>query len=271
MDMNGLGRSGYLQAIASGYQNTKGVAAKETRETKAEAAVSDLKDVSGRTIGSPKLSEKALKYYEKLKKKFSHMDFILVSPDMKAEAERNKGMYKSSKELLVLIDSDKIERMAEDEEYRKKYETILSGARAQMTQMKSSLGANASRISSFGMTFDNNGNASMFAVIDKSLALQRERIEAKREANIKERKAAQKKADKKRAEQKAESKREEAKKAGKKDAEAQKTDSPDKVTVTADSWEELLKKIDDVIMSEMTNSMRTESEIKLGQNIDFSL
>ena len=71
--------------------------------------------VTGRTIGEPELSEKAAKYYEKLKAKYSNMEFILVSPDKKEEAERNKGMYQSSKELLVLIDADKIEKMAEDE------------------------------------------------------------------------------------------------------------------------------------------------------------
>ena len=37
--------------------------------------------VSGKTIGEPKLSDKAKEYYEKLKKKFSTMDFILVSKD----------------------------------------------------------------------------------------------------------------------------------------------------------------------------------------------
>ena len=34
---------------------------------------------NGKTIGDPQLSEKAQKYYEQLKKKFSNMDFILVS------------------------------------------------------------------------------------------------------------------------------------------------------------------------------------------------
>lgn len=271
MDMNGLNQSAYLQSIASGYQNGKNGKAKETEAVQAGSKTSELKDVGGRTIGSPKLSEKALKYYEKLKKKYANMDFILVSPEKKAEAERNKGMYTSAKELVVLIDSDKIERMAEDEEYRKKYEAILSGATAQMTQMRSNLGANASRISAFGMTFDDNGNASLFAVIDKSLALQRERIEAKREANIKERKEADKKAAKKQAEKRAESRREEAGKAGKEGTEAETVYDSDKITVTAGSWEELLKKIDDVIMSEMTDYVRTESELKIGRNIDFSL
>ena len=170
--MDGLGQSGYLSQIAAGYQDDRKTAdrkngtAKESQE-KAAALEGEkkLNEVSGRTIGQPKLSDKALKYYEQLKKRYSNMDFVLVSPEMKAEAERNKGMIPSSKQLLVLIDADKIERMAQDEEYRRKYEGILSGATAKMAQMKSSLGSNASRVRSFGMTFDDHGNASFFAVV----------------------------------------------------------------------------------------------------------
>jgi len=106
-------------------------------------------------------------------------------------------MYQSSKELIVLIDSDKIEKMAEDEAYREKYESILSGATAQIAQMKSSLGANGESVSSIGMTFDDHGNASFFAVVDKSLAAQKERIAQKKEERMEEKKAAEKKEAKK--------------------------------------------------------------------------
>lgn len=266
MNMNGLNQSGYLNSLVAGYQDNKKTTDKKNDTVKnswendtTTEKDKKLNNVGGRTIGEPKLSDKALKYYEQLKKKFSNMDFILVSPDKKEEVERNKGMYDSGKELLVLIDSDKIERMAKDEAYRKKYEGILAGATAQVAQMKLSLGTNASRVSSFGMTFDDHGNASFFAVVDKSLALQRDRIAAKREENVKTKKEEAKKAEKKRGEEK----RTEGKKT--------ETDTGDKVTVTADSWDELLKKIDDVIMSDMANHMLTDSERQVGQNFDFSL
>ena len=121
MGVNGINQGAYVNSIASAeYQNGRSYAAKDEKVKKQQTAAEEkLNNVSGRTIGSPKLSDKALKYYEQLKKKYSNMEFVLISPDKKAEVERNKGMYASSKELLVLIDSDKIERMAEDEEYRK--------------------------------------------------------------------------------------------------------------------------------------------------------
>lgn len=219
--------------------------------------------VLGRTIGNPELSEKAQKYYEKLKAKYSNMDFILVSPDKKEEAERNKGMYASSKELLVLIDSDKIEKMAEDEEYRAKYEAILSNATSQIGQMMADLGKNADQVSSVGMTFDDHGNASFFAVVDKSLAKQRERIEEKKaEAKEEKKEAAKKAADKK--------KDEAAKEAGRK-SDVDGTYKPDYVTVTASSWDELLKKIDRVVLEARADSVMTDAEKAVGGKFDYSI
>lgn len=49
------------------------------KNTKADGKVA----VNGQTIGNPRLSEKASKYYDQLKKKYSNMNFILVSEDQK--------------------------------------------------------------------------------------------------------------------------------------------------------------------------------------------
>lgn len=225
----------------------------QNKKTEATEKTEKKTRVGGRTIGEPQLSEKAAKYYEKLKKKYSNMDFVLVSPEKKAEAERNKGMYQSSKELLVLIDSDKIEKMAEDEEYREKYEKILNGATAQIGQMKNSLGSSANSVRSFGMTFDDHGNASFFAVIDKSLAAQRERITEKKAENAKKQKADQKKE----AERAAEERRKEKEK--------------DLVTVTASSWDDLLKKIDNVLFDERADHIMTADEKAVGGLVDYSI
>lgn len=246
-------------AYGSGYtRQPEQVKGQETQKAQKKT------NVGGRTIGNPVLSEKAQKYYEQLKAKFSNMEFILVSPDKKEEAERNKGMYQSSRELLVLIDSDKIEKMAEDESYRLKYEGILSMATAQMEQMKTSLGANAERVSSFGMTFDDYGNASFFAVVDKSLEAQKERIEEKRQQNRKERRESAKEEAEKRLEERRENV---PGKADKHDG----VSAGNRVTVTAPSWEELLKKIEEIAFADRADSVMTEAEKSLGQNLDYSV
>ena len=58
---------------------------------------------NGKTIGDPQLSEKAQKYYEQLKKKFSNMDFILVSADKKEEAQANAAQYANANHTVVPV------------------------------------------------------------------------------------------------------------------------------------------------------------------------
>ena len=164
--------------------------------------------------------------------------------------------------MVVLIDTEKIERMAEDEKYRKQYEAIISGATNQLSQLKSSLGANASSVKTYGMQVK-EGTASFFAVVDKSLAAQKKRIEKK---------AAQKKEEKKEAKKAAEEKQAEKKKA-EKEKEAEKLeqdwDDEDTVTVTASSIEELIQKINDTIYLGMSDYVRTEEESWVGGHLDF--
>lgn len=212
----------------------------------------------GRTIGQPKLSDKAAKYYEELKKKFSNMDFILVSADQKAAAQAQAGSYANPVRTVVLIDEDKLEKMAEDETFRAKYEGIIRGAAVQMSQLKKSVGANSS-VKGFGMQVNDNGTASFFAVVDKSLAAQKDRI-AKKSAEKKE----NAKKDAKKAEKKKQAEAlEESRDSGKTDG--------DYVTVTASSIDELMKKVDNVLYAAWSDQVQTNEERQWGQNIDFRL
>lgn len=210
--------------------------------------------VSGRTIGDAKLSDKAAKYYESLKSKFSNMDFILVSEDMKEQAKAQAGNYAQAGRMVVLIDEDKIERMAQDESYRKKYESLIANASGQMSQMGNNIASAGMSVKTYGMQVNDNGTATYFAVLEKSTAAQKKHIE--------------KKAQEKKAEKKAEA-RKEAKKAEKERLE--KSDDTETVTITASSLEELLQKIKDQSQLYMSDNVQTEAEKKVGQKFDFSV
>jgi len=211
----------------------------------------------GRTIGSPELSEEGQKYYEELKKKYSNMDFILVSRDMKEIAKSQAGSYANPNRLVVLIDEEKIERMATDENFRRQYEGIIAGAAVKLPQMKQSVGNNPA-VKGFGMQVNDGGNASFFAVVDKSLAMQRERIQKNREKKAEEKKADAKKDAKEAAEEKIRAKH------------SEKTETEeDLVTVTASSMEELIRKINDITYGAMSDHALTDFEKARGQHIDF--
>lgn len=211
----------------------------------------------GKTIGKPELSEKAQKYYEELKKKYSNMDFVLVSKDMKEAAKAQAGSYANPHRLVVLIDEEKVERMALDENFRKQYEGIISSAAVKLPQLQSQL-ANKPGVKAFGMQINDGGNASFFAVVDKSLAAQRDRIKQSAAKKAEQRKTDAKKKAKKAAEEKQAEKRAEK-------AESEK----DLVTVTASSMDELLRKVDDTVYEAMSDSMQTDYEKTVGQNFSF--
>lgn len=214
----------------------------------------------GKTIGEPELSEKAQKYYEQLKKKYGNYDFILVSREEKENAKANASKYANSFKTVVLIDEDKIERMATDEKFRKQYEGILSGASAQLQQMKASIQKSGANVKGYGMQVNDNGTLSLFAVLKKSSADQKARIEKKAEQNRATKKEAAKKAEQNRAEKRA---------ADKKAARKEQAEEEETVTISANSMEELMAKIEEYYFSDRCNRIQTESEKQIGQNIDF--
>ncbi len=244
-------------AVGQAADTSAAVAAYEQTQSTAKAEKTTGKNkVSGKTIGEPQLSEKAQKYYEQLKKKYGNMDFILVSKDMKAAAQAQAGSYANKNKMVVLIDEEKIERMAEDENYRKKYEGIISGATSQMQQLKKSLTSSGAKVKGYGMQVNDGGNASFFAVIDKSYEAQRKRIAKKAEQKAEDKKKAQKEERDKRAEE----------------ARTQKGDKAkeDLVTVTASSIDELINKINNTMFAAMSDNMETEAEKRVGHNFDYS-
>lgn len=213
----------------------------------------------GKTVGKPKLSEKAQKYYDELKKKYKGMDFILVSSDMKDTVQANAGKYAqmSNKETVVLIDEEKIERMAVDENYRKKYEGIIQNASNKLSEMSSQLAKAGASVKTVGMQVNDDGTTTLFAVLEKNSSAQKERLEKSAA-----KKAEQKKADKKAAERK------KAEERYKKHPD-EMPDDEDTVTIKGNTVEELIQKIQDYVFMAKSDTVETEAEKMVGQGFDL--
>lgn len=244
--------------VASMYKNN-------TAEVDKNKAAENTKNSSnyGKTVGEPELSEKAAKYYDQLKRKYGNYEFILVSEEEKANAEANAGKYANSVKTVVLIDEDKIERMATDESYRKKYEGILSGATAQLEQLKSSMEKSGANVKGYGMQINDNGTASYFAVLKKASSAQKERIEKNAEKKREAKKEADRIEAKKRRDERIK------KSADERTSKINDADNDETVTITANSIEELMDKMNDFVFDERSNNVQTDSEKMVGQHIDF--
>lgn len=252
-------------------------------ESKATSASNAKVYTGGKVIGQPKLSEKASDYYESLKKKYGNMDFILVSEDKKETAKAQIASLSNPDKMVVLIDEDKVEQMASDEAYRDKYESIISNAANSVSDLKSQLEASGASVQAFGMQIDDKGQASYFAVLEKSSAAQKERIEKKLEEKKAEKKEEAKEAKEKKIEKKAEEKAEEKKKAKLDEKEkikaraAGETDDGKNIssfkkeykTISAASIDELLSKVVNYSFNDKSQSILSEAEKQVGQNFDF--
>ncbi len=218
----------------------------------------------GKTIGKAQLSEEGAKYYEELKKKYSNMDFVLVSKDMKDYAKQNASSFGNANKMVVLIDEEKIERMATDSQFRAKYESLIAKAQSSMPALKA-LAEKQGNVKAIGMQVGDNGKASFFAVMEKSSKDMQEKLAAKRAAK----KEAEKKAEKdKLSDERLEKMRDKVK--DKNGTEADDVDSDEDVEIImANSIEELQSKIEAYNFNLRANSVQAPMEKMVGQSIDF--
>ncbi len=247
------GQTGAAQNVGAKAEDKKAASAQEMKEAEKNGKI------TGRTIGNPKLSEKAAKYYEELKQRYGNMDFILVSADQKELAKSMASSFNNPYKMVVLIDDEKIERMAEDENFRKQYEAVLNNAASGISQLKARMEKTNANVKAYGAKINDGGTMSFFAVVDKSLKSQQERIQKKREEKKEAQKAADKKAAKKERQEKLEERR------------AEERAGEDLVTVTASSVEELMRRIEDVYLEGMSDNVQTQEEKQIGQFIDFKM
>lgn len=227
----------------------------------------------GNTIGNVQLSEKAADYLDKLKSKFHNMEFITVSKDMKAQVQQNAAAYGNANKMVVLIDDEKLERMATDESYRKKYEGIIAMSQSKMDAAKNSLASTGASVKNFGMSVDSNGKESFFATVEKSGDLQKKRIEKKaaekKEQKIKDKKKAEKKAQEERIQKAREKKAEKADTNDEDKEEIESVDDKEYVTFEANSMDELLSKVRTYTYNSASSRVMTDSEKMLGTQVDY--
>ena len=278
MTSNINGMSAYQQAVQA-YKPSDTKKVEEKRTASASSVKDEIKTKTyepisstsslvpkssdyGLAIGDVSLSDKAKEYYDKLKSKFGNMEFILVSNDLKSQVQKNAASYGNANKQVVLIDVEKLEKMANDPSFAKKYEGIIAMAQTKLTEMKNSLASSGASVKNFGINVDANGTTSYFATLEKSSEAQAKRIEKQREAKAEAKKAEKKKAEKEKAEERVEEAREKRKEAAEK-----VEDSYD--FIESDSLEGLFDKVSAYSYNSAADTVVTAEELNYGQSIDY--
>ncbi|MBR6229832.1 MAG: hypothetical protein IKQ97_08860 [Eubacterium sp.] len=155
-------------------------------------------DKSGKTSATQdtevQLSDKAKALLSELKEKYGNMDFFVA--DFNSDEEAQKYLSRGTKEFSVLIDPATLEAMAADEETKTKYTDMIDKATAQLSEIKEQLEEDeGTEVKRIGISFDDEGNMSMFAELEQISERRREAIAKEREARKAEKEAAEKAAE----------------------------------------------------------------------------
>ena len=193
------------------------------------------------------LSERAQKLLEELKDKYKNADFMVAdfTIETRLNPRDNAKIIEYTKEYSVLIDPETLEQMAADEGTKNKYLDMLDQATNALGDIREQLKdqEEGSEIVNVGITISGDGTMLFYAQLEHSSELQKERIEAAREAHVKETKDARK---------------EEAK---------ERLENYKETTVKASSVEELLQKIKEIDWDKIPMKEKALE----GGKIDFSV
>lgn len=170
-----------MEKIRSYYQSSlygkTAQAAKDADKTKTENAKNT--GAAGESRKAPALSKAAQNLLKELKKSYKNMDFIVA--DFETDEEAADLLSRGTAEYSALFTPEELEKMAADEDVKKKNLGILDNAVSKLDEMKTQLGDKADDITRMGISFGDDGEVSFFAELEKNSEKQRERIEKQRE------------------------------------------------------------------------------------------
>ena len=148
-----------------------------------------------------KLSDKAQKYLDELRKQYGNYDFIIAD-----RGDDYKGLLKqSSKEISVVLSSEELEKMANDENYAsekmRNVKTIerMTGRIMDEYGFESAWGKDNNggiEISKITVSVDDDGKMKIFSELERASEKRQEQMDKIREKRADDKKAAEKKAKK---------------------------------------------------------------------------
>ncbi|MCM1335972.1 MAG: DUF6033 family protein [Bacteroides sp.] len=223
---------------AAGNRNTYPTPTKSpVREKEKETGgIRTAKTDAFERVGGSGLSEKAQALLKELQAKYGDTDFIIADYD--SEEEANRLLSRGTKEYGVLIDPETLEKMAADESVRAEYEGYINDSREQLNAITEQLAEKGAPVQSVSAKVSGDGTMSFFAGLEEMTKARNERMEEAREKAKEETKKEEKLDEKREAKKAEEAKRVDETRHGRKPYE------PPKLTfISADSADELLKKI----------------------------
>lgn len=173
--MNGI--SSYGAYLGSQYDSHV------QNRNKSAATAGKTQDVKAKGV---QLSDKAKDLLKELRQAYGNVDFMVA--DYNTDEEADSILSKGTKEFSVLIDPEELEKMANDEDVKKKNLGIIDEAMGKIKDIKEQLGDKTDEVVHIGVSIDKNGTVSYFADLETLSDRQKERIEESKEEKAEEKK-----------------------------------------------------------------------------------
>ena len=152
-----------------------------TAGTTVEISDEGLALSKGTQSDEQKLSAKAQNYLETLRKKYGDYNFV-VSNDM--DTTKTLG---SDKEYSVMFSTEELEKMAEDDEYAEKVMGQVGNAVDMLKNISEKDLGEGVKFAQLGVSFDSEGNMTLFAQLEKLSDEQQKRLDEAMEKRAEER------------------------------------------------------------------------------------
>ncbi len=178
-NMNGIGSYNAMQ------KNIYGAAAQSRKTAKADDKKTD--ETKKTNSNSVQLSDKAKALLQELKKTYNNADIYVA--EYETDEEAAEYLSRGSKDFSVLIDPEELERMAADDEVKKKNLNLLDESLGKLSEMKEELKETGreDEVVTLGVNIGKDGQVSYFAELEKSGERTKEfvdkMLEDKKEAN----------------------------------------------------------------------------------------
>ena len=178
-NMNGIGNYNAMQ------KNIYGAAAQSRKTAKADDKKTD--ETKKTNSNSVQLSDKAKALLQELKKTYNKADIYVA--EYETDEEAAEYLSRGSKDFSVLIDPEELERMAADDEVKKKNLNLLDESLGKLSEMKEELKETGreDEVVTLGVNIGKDGQVSYFAELEKSGERTKEfvdkMLEDKKEAN----------------------------------------------------------------------------------------
>lgn len=240
-NMNGIGSYNAMQ------KNIYNTASQSRKTAKADDKKTD--ETKKTNSNSVQLSDKAKALLQELKKTYNNADIYVA--EYETDEEAAEYLSRGSKDFSILIDPEELERMATDEEVKKKNLNLLDESLGKLGEMKEELKETGreDEVVTLGVNIGKDGQVSYFAELEKSGERTKEFVDKM----LEDKKEAAKEADAEKAD---------------KVQDKYNYEHSKRATVSANSVEDLLDKIKNFNW----DNVKEETSIPMpGKNFDFTV